>query len=117
MHTCRFCKKDRPGVRMVKYAARHWAHYECWIEAKGKEILDPAIYQGMLQALEGLHDWQLKQIPVFKLADWLERNGTVCPGKTWVDRAMWLVKKAIQLHEDNEAYRERFLSEHGVLKK
>lgn len=97
MHTCRFCKKDRPGVRMVKYATRHWGHYECWIWARGAEIQEPWIYRGILQVLEGLHEWQLQQIPVFKLADWLKMHKTTCPGKTWVDKACWLVKKAIEL--------------------
>lgn len=23
---------------MVKYAARHWAHFDCWLDAKGKEL-------------------------------------------------------------------------------
>jgi hypothetical protein len=87
---------------MVKYAARHWAHYECWLQARGAQIQEPWIYQGILQALEGLHAWQLKQMPIFRFADWLKMHDTKTPkeaGKTWTDKACWLLKKAIQLQE------------------
>jgi hypothetical protein len=103
MHTCRFCKQDHNRQRMFKYAARHWAHYDCWLEAKGKEIPEPWIYRGILSTLQmGMHDWQLRQFPVFKLADWLEAHKTRTPRdgrKSWVDRACWLIETAIELSQ------------------
>lgn len=101
MHTCRFCKTDLHGVRMVRYAARHWAHYGCWLNARGLEIADPHIYQGILQALEGLREWQLQGFPVFALSDWLKRYDVRCPkvagrGSEWVNRACWLLRTAIK---------------------
>lgn len=107
MHTCRFCKTDLHGVRMVKYAARHWAHYGCWLNARGKEIADPHIYQGVLQALEGLREHQLQGFPVFTLAKWLHEHNTECheiegPGSIWTNRACWLIKTAISFHIKKE---------------
>lgn len=97
MHVCRFCKSDHKRQNMVKYAARHWAHYDCWLEAKGKE-LDPRPQArdvvGMLQT--SLHDWQLRGFPVFRMADWLEAHQVVsASGKSWVDKACWVLKQAI----------------------
>lgn len=101
MHTCRFCKDySTRKDNMVKYGARHWAHFRCWLDAKGKEIREPGIYHEILQLLQlGLHDWQLKQFPVFGLADWLEAHNTQFPakaGKSWVDKACWLLQTAIE---------------------
>ena len=104
MNTCRFCKSDSERKsRMFKYAARHWAHYDCWLDAKGKEIREPGMYADVLQLLQlGLYGWQLQQFPVFKLADWLEKHDTQFPaeaGDRWSHRACWLIKKAIELEE------------------
>lgn len=103
IHMCRFCKQDHNRMRMFKYAARHWAHYDCWLQAKGAEIREPGVYHEILQLLQlGMHGWQLRQFPVFKLADWLEAHGVVCPkvaGKSWVDKACWLIQKAIEYAE------------------
>lgn len=100
-HVCRFCKQDRKGDRMFKYAARHWAHYECWLNCKGAGVVRPWEYHGILIMLKmGLHGWQLHQFPVFKLADWLRSHDTKdVPAKTWTDKACWLLKKAIQYAE------------------
>lgn len=97
MHTCRFCKQDRKGDRMFKYAARHWAHYECWLNCKGAEIREPWIYRHIEVMLEaGMHGWQLRNFPVFKLADWLQSHGAEsAPGKSWVDKAMGILQRAI----------------------
>jgi hypothetical protein len=107
IHMCRFCKQDHNRQRMFKYAARHWAHYDCWLEAKGKEIREPGVYHEILQLLElGMHGWQLEQFPVFKLADWLEAHNTQFPkkaGRSWVDKACWLIKGAIKHAEQDMA--------------
>lgn len=101
MHTCRFCKQDHKRQRMFKYAARHWAHYDCWLAAKGMEIVEPGNYRGLLAMLQaGLHGWQLRDFPVFRLADWMEAHRTNSPGRSWVDKACWTIKKAIQLSEE-----------------
>jgi hypothetical protein len=85
---------------MFKYAARHWAHYDCWLEVKGKEIPEPWIYRGILSTLQmGMYDWQLRQFPVFKLAEWVEKHKVQCEGRTPVDKACWLLKKAIELNQ------------------
>jgi hypothetical protein len=103
MHTCRFCRKYEG--KMVKYAARHWAHFECWLLMKGRELEDPTKYEGILDLfVASFHDWQLKQFPVFKLAEWLEQRKTQFPDRsgtdwdrdTWVDKAAWLITKAIE---------------------
>ncbi len=99
MHTCRFCNVQE-SRGMVKYAARHWAHFECWLYMKGRELSDPVAHQQILDLLQAsFHDWQLKQFPVFKLADWLEQKKTQFPaksGKSWVDKACWLLQTAVE---------------------
>lgn len=97
MHICRFCKQDHKRQRMFKYAARHWAHYDCWLKAKGAEISDPGDYHRVEAVLEAcLHGWQLREFPVFKLADWLEAHKTKdAPGKSWVDKACGILQRAI----------------------
>lgn len=52
--TCRFCHKVG-SERMVKYSTRHYAHFECYIDA-GKQLTD-------------LHDWQILQFPYMLLKD------------------------------------------------
>lgn len=47
MSTCRFCKNWKG--EMVKYEVRHYAHFECYLDA-GKK-------------LEDLHDWQIGKFP------------------------------------------------------
>lgn len=49
MQTCRFCKSWKDEDRMVKYGVRHYAHFDCYLEA-GKPLSD-------------LHGWQLGQFP------------------------------------------------------
>jgi hypothetical protein len=49
MTTCRFCKSWKHEDRMVKYGVRHYAHYECFLDAGHK--------------LEELHDWQIVRFP------------------------------------------------------
>lgn len=47
-NTCRFCSEfDRDG--MVQYGVRHYAHFDCYLEA-GK-------------SLDDLQDWQVGQFP------------------------------------------------------
>lgn len=96
MHTCRFCKQDHKRQRMFKYAARHWAHYDCWLQAKGAEIADTGDYHGIEALIEAcLHGWQMRQFPVFKLADWLKAHKTNAPGKSWGDKAMGILERSI----------------------
>lgn len=96
-HMCRFCKQDHNKQRMFKYAARHWAHYDCWLAAKGLELDNPSDYcqlEAMLEAC--LHGWQLREFPVFKLADWLIAHETKsAPGKSWVDKASGILERTI----------------------
>jgi hypothetical protein len=91
---------------MLKYAARHWAHFGCWLNCKGSEIREPWIYGGLLSMLTaGLHDWQLQQFPVFKLSEWLQSHGVNFPkqaGKSWVDKARWLLRRATELSRGQE---------------
>lgn len=57
--TCRFCKRyetDAHRYEMFQYAARHHAHWDCWLNAKGKT--------GLL----ALPDWALWKFPAL-LAD------------------------------------------------
>lgn len=51
LQTCRFCKQsDCDGTNtMVKYGARHYAHYRCYLDA-GKKLDD-------------LHGWQVGLFP------------------------------------------------------
>jgi hypothetical protein len=54
MNTCRFCGKttydpERRYMGMVKYGTRHYAHFDCYLEA-GKP-------------LTALHDWQVCEFP------------------------------------------------------
>lgn len=96
-HVCRFCKEYHNRQRMFKYAARHWAHYDCWLQAKGAELADPSNHSQVEAMLEAcLHGWQLREFPVFRLADWLEANKTKsAPGKSWVDKACVILERAI----------------------
>jgi hypothetical protein len=58
MHTCRFCKESEFGWRahaMLKYGARHHAHWACYLKA-GKGI-------------ESLKLWQLESAPFGPLKD------------------------------------------------
>lgn len=55
MQTCRFCKSWKDEDRMVKYGVRHYAHFECYLDA-GK-------------SLDGLHDWQIIAFPAVLLKE------------------------------------------------
>lgn len=103
---CRFCKVDNlsfPNAgKLVKYAARHWAHYHCWLETKSKEIVDPTEGSQVVAFLAAsFHGWQLRNFPVFVLAEWLELKKTQTPGKRWVDKAMSVLGLAIARSEGN----------------
>ncbi len=110
MHTCRFCKKDDPKLgQFVKYGARHWAHYGCWLGAKEQVLRRRAAQRLMrisvgevVETLTELHAWQLRNFPVFRLADFVKTNGITCTGKTAVDKAMYLLKLAIEVHEEKD---------------
>src|SRR5437667_9542584 len=96
MHMCRFCKEDHNRHRMVKYAARHWAHFDCWLDAKGKELGPKPTFKAVLELLKtSLHGWQLEQFPVFKLTDWITVSGMEMHGERPVDVACTLLKQAI----------------------
>lgn len=107
--TCRFCGVQDPKAgKLVKYAARHWAHYHCWIETKGREIADPTKAQEVIALLsDAFHGWQLRNWPVFVFAEWVERKGTKASGKTWVDKAMNILKTAIERSEAGLTREER----------
>lgn len=47
--TCRFCGETADHGRMVQYGVRHYAHFNCYLDA-GK-------------SLDGLHDWQIRKFP------------------------------------------------------
>lgn len=49
MQTCRFCQSLKNEDQMVKYGVRHYAHFECYLDA-GKK-------------LDALHAWQIYQFP------------------------------------------------------
>ncbi len=49
MQTCRFCKSWKNEDQMVKYGVRHYAHFDCYLDA-GKKLDD-------------LHDWQVITFP------------------------------------------------------
>jgi hypothetical protein len=53
-NTCRFCDNWR-NQNMVKYGTRHYAHFQCYLDA-GKPI-------------ESLHAWQLKEFPYMLLKE------------------------------------------------
>lgn len=55
MQTCRFCKSWKHEDQMVKYGVRHYAHFDCYLDA-GKDI-------------ENLHDWQIVKFPHRMLLD------------------------------------------------
>lgn len=97
MNVCRFCKADK-YIRLFPYAARHWAHYPCWFEARAQKF-DPTrdLEDQVVALLKDLPAWQIEQFPVPPLADWLEARG-VGPR-----RAMDCLSRA--LHESTAAER------------
>lgn len=99
---CRYCKNRdtlQTGQKMLKYAARHWAHYRCWLRVKGAEIPVPLrkSRKALLDLLvTNLYGCQLAEFPVMGLADWMEDFGV--PG-----RAVTLLEQAIQIVREEEA--------------
>lgn len=55
MQTCRFCHGLEVPSRLVKYAARHYAHFACYLD-NGKVLAD-------------LHKWQIEQFPYMLLIE------------------------------------------------
>jgi hypothetical protein len=53
-NTCRFCD-DHMSQNLVKYGTRHYAHFECYLDA-GKSLAD-------------LHKWQVELFPYFLLKE------------------------------------------------
>ena len=53
MQTCRFCKSWKDEDHMVKYSVRHYAHFDCYLDA-GK-------------SLDDLWPWQVKKFPYLLL--------------------------------------------------
>lgn len=101
---CRFCNVDNSSFpkagKLVKYAARHWAHHHCWLSTKGRELSDPSDSKQVVALLAAsFHGWQLRQFPVFVVAEWLERKGTRAPGQSWVNKAMGILRRAIDQSE------------------
>jgi hypothetical protein len=94
MHTCRFCGKQET-TRMVKYAARHWAHFSCWFNQKIKELAAEPTRESLTTFFsERLHDWQIYQFPVFHFSDWIAARGLRKSGKKAVDFAMEILQGA-----------------------
>ncbi len=94
MHTCRFCGKQET-TRMVKYAARHWAHFGCWFQEKIKELAGEPTQESLTDFFaERLHDWQIYQFPVFTFSDWIAAQGLRPTGKKAVDLAMEILQGA-----------------------
>jgi hypothetical protein len=55
MQTCRFCKSHHDIDHMIKYGVRHYAHFDCYLDA-GKPLQD-------------LHDWQIIAFPARLIKD------------------------------------------------
>lgn len=68
MQTCRFCKSWKRENDMIKYGVRHYAHFECYVDA-GKH-------------LRKLHGWQVRQFP----KPLLERFGLLDEAKAVIAR-------------------------------
>lgn len=49
MRTCKFCRKDAHEDDIVKYEARHYAHFKCYLNAA--------------KHLDYLHAWQAGGFP------------------------------------------------------
>ena len=86
---------------MLKYAARHWAHYRCWLRVKSAEI--PVSLKKSRETLldllvTNLHSCQLAEFPVMGLADHMESYGV--PG-----RALTLLERALNIVRDAESTR------------
>lgn len=55
MATCRLCKGYDDASRLLKYGTRHYAHPRCYFAA-GRSI-------------DGLHEWQIRNIPYLVLKE------------------------------------------------
>ncbi len=94
MHTCRFCGKQETST-MVKYAARHWAHYSCWFHEKIWELVGKPTQESLTEFFATrLHDWQIHQFPVFTFSDWIAHQGLRPAGRKSVDLAMDVLQGA-----------------------
>ena len=72
---CRFCEASDHEDKLVKYGTRHYAHYACWLEARGRET-DPAAWRNVASMIEaGLDTFSVRKFPVFVLGAYLRKHG------------------------------------------
>ena len=62
---CRYCRKEKPEW-LKKYAPRHYAHFRCWLWHNAP------VHGNLMQFLSKLPVWEIRNIPVLAVCDWLE---------------------------------------------
>jgi hypothetical protein len=81
---------------MFKYAARHWAHYACWLERKVGEAGLGYKTETFVNILKELPSWQIGEFPVIPLEDLLRSYGRT-------DSATVVLRAAIKLAKERES--------------
>jgi len=86
---------------MFKYAARHWAHFRCWLWAKLPEQSRPLKLESVVNLLSTLHAHELEQFPVLALSDVFQSYGILENGK--FPDIVVVMKAALKLSEKRES--------------
>lgn len=110
MHNCRICKVyNTQHEAMFKYAARHWAHPVCWLERETSRLPGgnaKLTCHQVVDVLRRLPAWRLRNFPVLRVADWLEKHNVDFGGvnaKSWGSRSMYVLEEAIHAREAADA--------------
>ena len=95
-HHCRVHNANtNEGAKMFKYAARHWAHFRCWLWSRVPELPKPVTEVAVVRLLATLHVHELNDFPVMAVADVLESYG-------YYERSIVVMKAAIRLAKGRE---------------
>lgn len=86
---------------MFKYAARHWAHFRCWLWAKIPEQARPLKLEPLVKLLSTLHVHELNQFPVMALDDVFQSYGLLENGK--FPDCVVVIRAAIKLAKERES--------------
>ena len=99
------CRLHNPTTikkaQMFKYAARHWAHFRCWLWAKLPEQARPLKLEHVVKLLSTLHVHELERFPVCALSEVFQSYGILENGKS--PDVVVVMKAAIKLTKERES--------------
>lgn len=101
------CRVHNPTTdaeaRMFKYAARHWAHFRCWLWARVPQLAKPLKIEHVVRLLSTLHVHELNQFPVMALSELVQSYGLLDEKRDGFVDVVIVMRAAIKIAAEREA--------------